>query len=266
MSYLQMALFYVRHAILLWVFFVMSIARNFQFVYHKMRLRFFSLAYYPNKLPQVIRADVAKLAKIPRRLCCIVNLRGDDDENGGVEGLAADIAELAAWCVSAGVPLLSIYEYNGCVKAHMGELQRAVSKNMKAYFGVPAPTVALRNPHANCVVGDDGADLDVRLLSRVDGKPTIVELTKTMGELTANGELAPRDITVKLIDEELCELVGPEPDLLVCFGPVLDLQDFPPWHLRLTELYWEPDNNSINYAVFIRALRKFAHSKANLGK
>ncbi|KAM9924612.1 hypothetical protein OXX80_011164, partial [Metschnikowia pulcherrima] len=79
-------------------------------------------------------------------------------------------------------------------------------------------------------------------------------------------ELSLQDITVDLIDEELTELVGPEPDLVVCFGPVLDLQDYPPWHIRLSELYWEPDNTSVNYAVFIRALQKFAHSKVNLGK
>lgn len=262
------ALFYAKHSILLALFFIMSILRNFQFVYHKACLRFLSMAYHPNKSPQVIRDDVTKLGKIPKRVSCIVNLRSEDDENGGVEGLIADIAELAAWCLSAGIPSLTIYEYNGAVKSVLPELQRYIAKNLRSYFGMLIPSFQLRVPHSNVTLcsGDEAPDLDLSILSRVDGKPTIVELTKTMSELTANRELSSKDITVKLIDEELCELVGPEPDLLVCFGPVLDLQDYPPWHIRLSEMYWEPDNNSVNYVVFIRALRQFLSCKANLGK
>lgn len=264
------ALFYVKHSILLVIFFLMSIMRNIQFVYHKACLRFYSMAYYPNKTPQVIRDDVVKLSKIPKRLSCIVNLRSDDDENGGIEGLIADISELAAWCLSAGIPSLTIYEYNGVVKGSIPELQRYVSRNLRSYFGASVPNFSITVPHSNIAVtiGDEAAspDLEISLLSRVDGKPTIVELTKTMSELASNKELSVNEITVKLIDEEICALVGPEPDLLVCFGPVLDLQDYPPWHIRLTEMYWEPDNNNVNYAVFIRALNKFACSKANLGR
>lgn len=264
-----LASFFLKHTILLAIFFLMSIVRNLQFVYHKSCLRFYSMAYYPNKTPQVIRDDVIKLSKMPKRVSCIVNLRADDDENGGVEGLIADIAELAAWCLLAGIPSLTIYEYNGAVKTCVPELQRYIARNLRAYFGVPAPTCSLKVPHSNITVtvGDGSVpDLEISLLSRVDGKPTLVELTKTMSELTANHELLVSDITVKLIDEEMCELVGLEPDLLICFGPVLDLQDYPPWHIRLLEMYWEPDNTSVNYAVFIRALTKFSHSKANLGK
>ncbi|OBA24252.1 Undecaprenyl diphosphate synthase [Metschnikowia bicuspidata var. bicuspidata NRRL YB-4993] len=265
----RLVLFYPRYAVLLAVFFVLSILRNVQFVYNKLRLRVFSMTYFPNNSPRVIRDDVNKLLKIPRRVSCIVNLRSDDDENGGVQGVIADISELAAWTLSLGIPSLTIYEYNGAVKSYLPELQRYISKNLLLYFGNPAPSFTIRVPHSNITLshGDaDAPDLEISLLSRVDGKPTIVELTKTISELSANKELSVDDITVDLIDEELVELVGPEPDLLICFGPVLDLQDYPPWHIRLSEMYWEPDNNSVNYAVFIRALQKYAHAKVNLGK
>lgn len=262
--------YHLRHAILLSVFFLMSIMRNFQYVYRKLLLRVFSMTYYPNKSPQVIREDVSKLGKLPKRISCIVSLRSDDDENGGCEGVMGDIAELAAWCLSAGVPSLTIYEYNGCVKACVKELQQTLTKNLRAYFGLETPSFSIKVPHTNEYVATEPdrteTDLEISILSRVDGKPTIAELARTIGELTASKELLAEDITVKLIDGELCELVGPEPDLLICFGPVLDLQDYPPWHIRLTEMYWEPDNNSVNYAVFIRALKKFAQSRVNLGK
>lgn len=266
----QPALHYAKYSILLVVFFAMSILRNLQFVYNKLCLRIYSITYYPNNSPRVIRDDVNKLSKIPRRVSCIVNLRSDDDENGGVEGVIFDVSELAAWCLSAGIPSLTIYEYSGSVKGHVAGLRRYIHNNLQAYFGKPTPSFSIRVPHSNTTVssgdGPEPADLEISLLLRIDGKPTIVELTKTISELTVNKELTVEDVTVNLIDEELCTLVGPEPDLLICFGPVLDLQDYPPWHIRLTEMYWEPDNNSVNYAVFIRALNKYAHSVANIGK
>lgn len=261
----------VSHMVLLALFFLMSIIRNLEYVYHKTYLRFLSITYYPNKLPLVIRNDVTQLSKIPKRLSCIISMRSEDNENGGIEGAVSDIAELAAWCLSAGIPSLTIYEETGAVKPHLAELDRYITKNLRAYFGIPTPAFTLRVPHSNTTVAsgtktDGQPTLDISLLSRVDGKPTIVELTKTMSELTANRELSVKDITVQLIDEELSELVGPEPDLLICFDPVLDLHDYPPWHLRLSELYWDPDNDSVGYPVFIRALRQFANCKVNVGK
>lgn len=269
-TYMARTLFCIRHSILLAVFFVMSIWRNVMFVYNKLRLRVYSMMYYPNNSPRVIREDVTRLAKIPKRVSCIVNLRADDDENGGVEGVIADISELAAWCLSAGIPSLTVYELHGSVAGLLPELQNYLERNSAAYFGTPVPSVSISVPHTNQTVGrgrpGEPVDLEISLLSRVDGKPTIVEFAKTLSELAASNELAVEDITVKLMDEELTKLVGPEPDLLICFGPVIDLQDYPPWHIRLTEMYWEPDNNSVNYAVFIRALKSFARSKINLGK
>lgn len=261
---------FVSHLLLLGIFFVISILHNIRYVYHRMVLRFLLVAYYPNKLPQVIRNDVTKLGKIPKRVSIILDLKDDNDENGGVDGLINDISELAAWAVSAGIPHLTIYEYNGIVKGHVDELLRYISKNLTSYFGTDLlPSYLVRIPHSNKEVRSNDArpvDLHITLLSRIDGKPTIIELTQTMSELASQNELSIKDINVDLIDEELQELVGPEPDLLVSFAPVLDLQDYPPWHIRLSEIYWEPDNMGVNYAVFIRALQRFSNCKVNLGK
>lgn len=233
-----------------------------------MYLKLINLAYYPNKTPQIIRDDVNKLTKIPKRLSCIVNLKDEDDENGGVDGLINDISEIVAWTLSSGIPQLSIYEYNNIIKDNLEELNRYIGKNLKKYFGQESiPNYRIRLPHANKVINNGGGDVDleINILSRIDGKPTMVELTKTMSELANNNELQIQDISIDLINEELIELVGVEPDLVVCFSPILDLQDYPPWHIRLSEIYWEPDNTSVNYAVFIRALQKFSNCKINVG-
>lgn len=275
---LNLGLFYINHAILLAIFFLISIYKNVEFIYHRVMLKFLTLAYYPNKTPQLIREDVTKLNKIPRRISCILDLKYEDDENGGIDGLVNDISELAAWSLSAGIPSLSVYEYSGAATDHLQQLCRSISKTLSVYFGSDLmPLYCVRVPHTNTLIYNinsenptsqsppEKVDLEIILLSRVDGKPTIVELTKTMSELV-NKELSVNDITVDLIDEELVELVGKEPDLLVSFGPCLDLQDYPPWHIRLSEIYWEQDNLDVNYAVFIRALQRYSNCKINVGK
>lgn len=271
--------YYVSHTILLMVFFSMSIYKNIEYVYRRIFLKFLTLAYYPNKTPQLIRDDVNKLSKLPKRISCILDLKDDDDENGGVDGLINDISELAAWSTLAGVPILNIYEYSGVVQQHFPELCRYITRNMSMYFGTESlPVFSIRIPHSNTVVYSNNLgrssdfvvpkkiDLEISLLSRVDGKPTIVELAKSMSELAVNKELSIQDITIDLIDEELIELVGVEPDLVISYGPSLDLQDYPPWHIRLSEIYWEHDNRDVNYAVFIRALQKYSNCKVNVGK
>lgn len=87
-----------------------------------------------------------------------------------------------------------------------------------------------------------------------------------MAQLAKNGELKKSDITIKFLDHELRQLIGEEPDLIILFQPYLDLQGYPPWHIRLSEMYWEPDNESVSYVVFLRALQKYSTCKVNVGR
>ncbi|RLV89334.1 Dehydrodolichyl diphosphate synthase complex subunit NUS1 [Spathaspora sp. JA1] len=276
-SVTEMIIFYVNHFILLSLFFTISIFKNIQFMYRFIFLKILTLSYYPNKSPQVIREDVNKLSKIPKIISCILDLKPDQDENGGILGLTNQISELTAWCISAGVGQLIIYEYTGVLNQSsesLTRLSRYITKNLTLYFGTDAiPTFSITIPHKNIIIysseniaANKKVDLEINLISNIDGKPTIVELTKTMCELAINGELSVKDINPELIDEELIELVGPEPDLLISFGPSLDLEDYPPWHIRLTEIYWEPDNKEVSYPIFIRALQQFSNCKVNVGK
>ncbi|KAL6453100.1 NUS1 Dehydrodolichyl diphosphate synthase complex subunit NUS1 [Candida maltosa Xu316] len=274
----SMTWFYINHFILLSLFFIIAIYKNFQYIYRRLYLKYLALTYYPSKSPQVIRDDVNKLSKIPKTISCILDLKDEDDENGGKDGLISSISELTAWSISAGLKKLIIYEFTGTLTQStecVADLRKYITKTLTLYFGTEAiPTFSIRVPHKNLIIYSDNyksdknviADLEIDLISRVDGKPTLVELTKTMSELAVNRELSIKDITIDLIDEELRELVGPEPDLLISFAPSLNLEDYPPWHIRLSEIYWEPDNKDVNYAVFLRALQQFSNCKINIGK
>ena len=254
----------------------MTFIRAFQFVSNKTKLKFLSLAYNPAEDPEVINHDINKLAKIPRRVSVILNYKPEQEENGGVEGLCNDVSKISTWCLSSGISYLSVYEYHGVLKKRVPELRRAVFKKFTAYFGTEnVPNFVIKIPHLNLsypgsidgkLIEDEAYikelessgtkptyDIEITLLSMVDGRPTIVELTKVMADLAKKGDLKAHNITLKFVDQELQQLVGKEPDLVIMFQPFLNLQGYPPWQIRLSELYWEPDNDSIGYAVFFES-------------
>ena len=79
-------------------------------------------------------------------------------------------------------------------------------------------------------------------------------------------KLSPKDISLDLVDAEITESVMGEPDLLVLFGPSVELQGYPPWQVRLTEIYHMQDNTGVGYQVFLRALHKYANAQMRLGR
>jgi dehydrodolichyl diphosphate syntase complex subunit NUS1 len=126
-------------------------------------------------------------------------------------------------------------------------------------------------------------------LSATDGQETFVDLTKTLAEMAQNGKLSPEDITMELVDAEISEIttqpsqdrlepglpsVKPEPDLLLVFGPSLKLDGYPPWHIRLTEMYYTGVNSdgitgysdTVEYQGFLRGLWHFAGAQMRFGR
>lgn len=264
--------YFICKVLLVVMYLVFGLFRYLQYEYNKMRLRVWNVVYNPSNTPQLIRQDVTKLNKIPRRLAAILEMKSVGSVGGGVTGLMNDGTEVACWTVSAGIKHLVLYDYDGILKKNVTEFKEEIKAKLGKYFGPSnIPKFAIRIPHKNkvyfsCEDSDHKVSLEISLLSNRDGRQTIVDLTKTMAELTKLKELQLQDITMKLMDKELTQLVGPEPDLLLYFGPSLDLQGFPPWHLRLTEFHWEQDNDQVTYSIFIRGLHKYSNCKINVGK
>lgn len=94
-----------------------------------------------------------------------------------------------------------------------------------------------------------------------------MDLTKTLTEMSQAGKLAPPDISQELIDAELTESVLGEPDLLIVFGERVVLEGFPPWQIRLTEIFYSKDNvNGVGYNLFLRALYRYAKAEFRFGR
>lgn len=81
--------------------------------YHAVRDRTYSIFFYHHRDPAMIQRDVKRLSKVPKVLSVI--LRVEDDGKGGaeLERLVNEVAEVSAWCASAGIPVLNVYEKTG---------------------------------------------------------------------------------------------------------------------------------------------------------
>ncbi|GAB1311122.1 ditrans,polycis-polyprenyl diphosphate synthase [(2E,6E)-farnesyldiphosphate specific] [Madurella fahalii] len=255
---------------------VFSLYIRLRQAYHAVGNCIYSIYYYHHRTPELIQRDVKGLGRLPNHLSVILTL--EDHKRDGTEKLIDEAANIAAWCASAGIPHLSIYEKTGILKKYMKKAHRATEQKLQAYFGPNFPTVSLGAPYttpfesAAVVAPGAGNDvaarkhLSVLLLSERDGRETIVDLTKTLTEMSQRKNLSTTDITMELVDTELSENIMGEPDLLVLFGPHVELAGYPPWQIRLTEIFHVQDNQGVGYQVFYRALCKYARAQMRMGR
>jgi len=259
--------------------------------YHAVSERILAVLYYHHRTPELIRKDVRHLSKLPQHLSVILTLSPEDANATGLEKLLNDVAEISAWCASAGIPALSIYERTGVLKRHVPHTHHAISRTLQAYFGntpyAKCPTVSIRAPNqatfsppntppelADALSHEDAhaaaahpQHLSILLLGADDGRSTLVDLTKTLAEMAQKSKLNAEDISTDLIDAEISESVMGEPDLLLVFGPKVVLEGYPPWQVRLTEIFCVRDNlEGVGYQVFLRALCNFAKAQMRFGR
>lgn len=262
-----------------------SIFFRFRRAYRLVRGKVVSLLKYHHRTPEFIAHDVKNLEKLPNHLSVIVEYQEDDGSQGnaGLEGLVNDVCEIAAWAASAGIPFLSVYERTGVLKNYLPQTHASIWNTLEAYFGPRRkPTLSLRAPHLSSYsppntpphtmdangekLKEERQHLTVLLLSGHDGRDTLVDLTRTLAEMAQKGDVRQEQINMDLIDAQMQDHVSSEPDLLILFTPTVQLKGYPPWQLRLTEIFHLPDNKGVNYQVFLRALYNFAKVEMRLGR
>jgi dehydrodolichyl diphosphate syntase complex subunit NUS1 len=162
------------------------------------------------------------------------------------------------------------------LKGYVPATHRAILRKLSSYLGPDHHAVSLRAPHipsiesATTTPTSENATttkpLSILLLSAEDGRDSLVDLTKTLAEMSQRAKLSSKDISVDLVDAEISESVMGEPDLLVLFSPIVELSGYPPWQVRLTEIYHVQDNQGVGYQVFLRALYNYANAQMRMGR
>ena len=153
----------------------------------------------------------------------------------------------------------------------MPRVYDAVMHKFTFYFAGQHPSLALTSPHKDAYSSPSEEDgkhghLKLHLISDQDGRESIVDLTRTLADMSQRGKIAPHDISMELVDAELSEGIMPEPDLLIVFSPYVELSGYPPWQIRLTEIFCLQDNDGFGYQVFLKALRNFARAQMRKGR
>lgn len=156
----------------------------------------------------------------------------------------------------------------------MPQVHQTILQRFASYYGEDYPGLVVTAPHAEPIesrptrgfTGSGLRELRVIFISYKDGRDSMVDLTKTLTEMSQKGKLNPSDIQLDLIDAELSEGIMSEPELLILFGPQVSLSGYPPWQIRLTEIFHLEDNKGVEYQVFIRGLRNYANAQMRRGK
>jgi undecaprenyl pyrophosphate synthase len=223
---------------------------------------------------------VQQLPKKPKHVSMILTLDDSGKRSDAKEKLLNEVAEITAWCASAGIPFLSVYEKTGVLKHNMQREHREISRRLQDWFGKwKAPELHLHSPSMPVISPSNYhgpklpygyappgvTSIGVNFISYEDGRESMVDLTKVLTDMSQRGKLSVPDITLDVIAHEL-RVVLLEPDLLISFAPYVDLQGYPPWQIRLTEIYCQKDNQGVGYQVFLNALHNYATATFKLGK
>lgn len=103
---LHLLVFTIIHAIF-------SIYIRTRQLYRIVRDRIYSIFFYHHRDPAMIQKDVKRLGKKPKIMSVILKLEDDGKGGGELERLVNEVAEISAWCASAEIPVLNIYERTG---------------------------------------------------------------------------------------------------------------------------------------------------------
>ncbi|KAK5987581.1 Dehydrodolichyl diphosphate synthase complex subunit NUS1 [Cladobotryum mycophilum] len=238
--------------------------------WHAVRYQVSSVVYYHHGTPEYIRRDITGLSRKPEHLSAILKTEPNHKPKADLDRLIDETAELATWCACAEIPMLSIYEKTGILKKHMPRVYEAVMQKFAFYFGEEHPSLSVTAPHQDDIplesTESKHGHLKLHLISYRDGRESIVDLTRTLADMSQKGKISPQDISLELVDTELSEGIMPEPDLLILFGPYVELSGYPPWQIRLTEIFCLQDNETFGYQVFLKALRNFAKAQMRRGR
>ncbi|RMZ78057.1 hypothetical protein DV737_g4057, partial [Chaetothyriales sp. CBS 132003] len=293
---------------------VFGIYIRFAHAYWSLLHRALAIRHHHYHSPEYIQRDVATLSRVPEHLSVILKRRPQELDDGPLEALMNEVAELTVWSAAAGVPLLSVYEKTGVLKNYMRELHELVELRLASYFGrANCPTLRIYAPNYNsasaasstnmptamqqkCSPQQQRIHIDLLLLSATDGRDTLVDLTRTLAEMAQSKKLHPKDITPELIDTEIMattaitdqdlldqpdhhqkpagkEVGSGEPDLLIVFDSHVRLDGYPPWQIRLSEMFCVGDVGGdinaptrVEYQSFLRALWKYAGAEMRFGK
>ncbi|XP_021731617.1 dehydrodolichyl diphosphate synthase complex subunit NUS1-like [Chenopodium quinoa] len=166
----------------------------------------------------------------------------------------SEVIELLHWVTAIGVKHVCLYDMEGVLK----ESQETIIDECNA-----RPRKAVETDEAVL----KPSQLILEFISVSDGKEGVVKAANLLFSKYKDGNGDKTKFTEPIIDEAL-QLVGcsgPEPDLLLIYGPARCHLGFPPWRLSYTEIVHMGNLKSKKYGSLIKAIYRFTTVRQNYG-
>lgn len=151
------------------------------------------------------------------------------------------IAKLLCWCKQLGISDITLYDELGRLKQREEELYSFFERRM-SLLGYEKPISYIKG---------------LKIVSKLDGRRKFVEdIRDLLGD-------DPELINIDQVQNHAGWTT--DPDMLINFGSPLCLRGFPPWQLRLTEIFSIPTHRNIPERIFIDCLYKFSRTTQRVG-
>ncbi|KAJ4850408.1 hypothetical protein Tsubulata_007065 [Turnera subulata] len=172
-----------------------------------------------------------------------------------------EIVQLLQWLEAIGVKHLCLYDKEG------------ILKESKEYIIERLTNAILFEEADEKDMPEDQKLMTLELASASDGKEAITKaanllILRYMKLATAAAEVEDRVFTEAHMTEALKAIgcKGPDPDLLLVYGPARCHLGFPAWRIRYTEIVHMGPLKSMRYGSLIKAIYKFTMVQQNYGK
>ncbi|CAA3006502.1 dehydrodolichyl diphosphate synthase complex subunit nus1 [Olea europaea subsp. europaea] len=174
------------------------------------------------------------------------------------------VTDLICWCKQLGIKYITLYDDLGKLKGNQKDLFRCLDYKASLLDGNNNHPLTKTNgngytrPRANGTPSESINYIKgLTILSKQEGRQKFVRDIKNL--LTVE----PDRIDIELVQKHIGWTSDPE--MLVTFGTKQCLFGFPPWQLRLTEIFSLPSHRNITYKTFIDCLEKYSRTTQRLG-
>ncbi|CAH1173536.1 unnamed protein product [Phaedon cochleariae] len=194
------------------------------------------------------REELQKITKKPTHLTVIF---------GAEEPPFKELTNLILWCLATQISFISFYDYKGNLKKHEEQLQYEVGlqKNETDHITWHSnPKIVHKNGYL-------GRSIHVKIITKEDGKNSIVNLTKKLAVFKN------KDFSIENFSEMLlAQYEFPDPDVGLVCGQTIRLYDYPPWQMRITEFFKLGSIQGITFPKFLEVLVRYSKCEQRLGK
>ncbi|XP_024313799.1 dehydrodolichyl diphosphate synthase complex subunit nus1 isoform X1 [Brachypodium distachyon] len=177
---------------------------------------------------------------------------------------AVKLKQLLCWLSTIGVKHVCLYDIDGAIKKYFEPGMNGSGDGSSAdSLDVNANTKALHCCHG---------EMSIECISGCDGKEGIAKAANLLCSMYFNGDKYTHGVDkseLVFTEADMASALksigygGPEPDLLLVYGPARCHLGFPAWRLRYTEIMHMGQLKSMKYGALVKAFYNFSKKYQN---